>query len=128
MPGAAMPLAQSGQVLWVTGSSNGALVGSTWIGGNGAASSVSMPLASTYRCGVKASIAHHVCPVYDLRFALRFMPKRLRLGFDTNRTDLRGGDRSVALASCMSYRSPGTRRGGALPAPPRLLDCSVRPT
>ena len=93
-----MPLAQSGQVLWVTGSSNGALVGSTWIGSNGAASSVSMPLASTYRCGVKASIAHHVRLVYDLRFALRCIPKRLRFNFDTNRIDLRGGDRSVSLA------------------------------
>src|SRR6266496_3492793 len=98
MPGAAMPLAQSGQVLWVTGSSNGALVGSTWMGGNVAASSVSMSLVSTYNCCVKASIAHRVCLVYSLRFALGFLPKRLRFGFDTNRPDLRGGDRSVALA------------------------------
>src|SRR6266540_1465632 len=99
MPGAAMPLAQSGQVLWVTGSSNGALVGSTWIGGNVAASSVSMLLASTSNSSVKASIAHHGYLVDDLRFALRCLPKRLRFNFDTNRTDLRGDDRSVAPAT-----------------------------
>jgi len=58
-----------------------------------------MPVASTYSCGVKASIAHHGHLVDDLRFALRFVPKRLWLGFDTNRPDLRGGDRSLALAS-----------------------------
>jgi hypothetical protein len=58
-----------------------------------------MPLVSTYSYGVKTSIAHHVCPVDDLRFALRFPPKRLRLGFDTNRPALRGDDRSVALAT-----------------------------
>src|SRR5689334_17126312 len=99
MPGAAMPLAQSGQVLWVTGSSNGALVGSTWIGGNGAASSVSMPLASTSNYGVKASIAHHSHFVDDLRFALRFLATCLRFDFDTNRLDVRGGNRSVSLAT-----------------------------
>src|SRR5262245_35049600 len=99
MPGASTPLAQSGQVLWVTGSSNGALVGSTWIGGNAAASSVSMPLASTSNSGVKASIAHRDYLVDDLRFALRFLAICLRFDFDTNRLDVRVGDRSVSLAT-----------------------------
>jgi len=62
-----------------------------------------MLLASTYNCGVKASIAHHGRFVDDLRFALRCLPKRLRCDFDTNRTDSRGGARSVALATAQVW-------------------------